>query len=522
MIPPIGLLGKLIVTTKVSGGNKIPSDFTITVSGNSPKPASFAGSSLGTTVTLNPGKYSVSASSVSGYTTTYSTGCSGSIAGVQTIKCTVTNQYTPPPGSTTFLSVITNVDNTNGGTKKPSDFTITVSGNSPSPSTFSGSSSGTSVGLKSESLQGYYLGYFRLCCYVYSSGCSGTASGGLVKCTVTNQYTPPPGSTTFLNVVTNVDNTNGGTNKPSDFTITVSGNSPKPASFAGSSLGTSVTLQAGKYTISESPISGYTTTYSTGCSGTASGGVPINCIITNLYKSSVGTLVVTTKVDNTNGGTKKPSDFTISVTGNSPKPSSFSGSSIGRTVTLKPGTYSVTESSILGYTVTYSSGCSGSISVGQTLSCTVANVYQTSPLGKITVVKNVINNDRGTKKPSDFMIFVTGNSPSPNNFPGSASGTSVSIQAGKYEVVEASVSGYTTTYSSGCSGSITGGESIRCVVSNDDIPPTPFIDTEVVKLGKSTFLSDSLRPLIDVGPSSNIIGGHVSLSSPTGRTAIII
>jgi hypothetical protein len=116
------------------------------------------------------------------------------------------------------------------------------------------------------------------------------------------------------------------------------------------------------------------------------------------------------------------------------------------------------------------------------------------------------------------MIFVTGNSPSPNNFPGSASGTSVSIQAGKYGVVEASVSGYTTTYSSGCSGSITGGETIKCVVSNDDIQPTPFIDTEAVKLGKSTFLSDALRPLIDVGPSSNIIGGHVSLSSPTGSS----
>ncbi|MDQ6862661.1 MAG: hypothetical protein M3044_02435, partial [Thermoproteota archaeon] len=56
-IPPPGLLGTLIVTTKVSGGNKNPSDFTITVSGNSPKPASFAGSSSGTTVTLKPGTY---------------------------------------------------------------------------------------------------------------------------------------------------------------------------------------------------------------------------------------------------------------------------------------------------------------------------------------------------------------------------------------------------------------------------------------------------------------------------------
>ena len=517
-IPLPGLLGTLKVVTKVSGGNKNPSDFTISVSGDSPKPALFAGSSSGTTVTLKPGTYNVSASSVSGYTTTYSSGCSGSISGGQTIKCTATNKYTSIPGSTTFLSVITNVDNTNGGTKKPSDFTITVSGNSPSPSTFFGSSSGTSVGLKAgiykvtaSAISGYAA--------TYSSGCSGTASGGLVKCTVTNQYTPPPGSTTFLNVVTKVDNTNGGTKKPSDFTITVSGNSPKPALFAGSSSGTSVTLQAGKYSVSETSISGYTTAYSSGCSGTANGGVPKSCTVTNLFTPVLATLVITTKVDNTNGGTKKPSDFTITVSGNSPKPALFAGSSSGTTVMLKPGTYSVTESSVIGYTATYSSGCSGTISVGQTLSCTVANEYQTSPLGKIIVVKNVVNDDRGTKKPSDFMIFVTGNSPSPNNFPGSASGTSVSIQAGNYRVIEASISGYTTTYSSGCSGSITGGETIKCVVSNDDIPPAPFIDTVAVKLGKSTFLSDALRPLIDVGPSSNIIGGHVSLSSPTGSSS---
>ena len=81
------------------------------------------------------------------------------------------------------------------------------------------------------------------------------------------------------------------------------------------------------------------------------------------------------------------------------------------------------------------------------------------------------------------------------------------------------MSGYTTTYSSGCSGSITGGEAIKCVISNDDIPPIPYIDTDTAKLGKSTFLSDALRPLIDVGPSSNIIGGHVSLSSPTGSSS---
>src|SRR4051794_7637433 len=49
------------------------------------------------------------------------------------------NPKDPLPGSLTFMNVITEVDNANGGTKKPSDSTITVSGNNPS---FSWSSSG--------------------------------------------------------------------------------------------------------------------------------------------------------------------------------------------------------------------------------------------------------------------------------------------------------------------------------------------------------------------------------------------
>ncbi|MGN6347689.1 MAG: hypothetical protein ACTHME_08305, partial [Candidatus Nitrosocosmicus sp.] len=72
------------------GGDSKPSDFTITVSGKNPDPPSFAGSTSGTTVTLKPGRYSVSSSTISGYTTTYSSGCSGSISGGKNINlCTV-------------------------------------------------------------------------------------------------------------------------------------------------------------------------------------------------------------------------------------------------------------------------------------------------------------------------------------------------------------------------------------------------------------------------------------------------
>src|SRR5215831_12856809 len=237
-IPPPGSLGMLEATAKVLGGNNKPSDFTINVSGNNPSPATFPGSSSGTTVTLKPGTYSVSASGLSGYTTTYSSGCTGSINEGKNINCTVTNQYTPTPESTT-LNVVTRVNNTNGGTKQPSDFTINVSGNNPSPATFPGSSSGVSVRLNSgtyEVTQNSMPDYSTS----YSSGCSGTANGVPISCIVTSQYQPTPLPVANLLVTKNVISNDRGTKKPSDFMIFVTGNSPSPNNFHGSTSGTSV------------------------------------------------------------------------------------------------------------------------------------------------------------------------------------------------------------------------------------------------------------------------------------------
>ena len=111
-----------------------------------------------------------------------------------------------------------------------------------------------------------------------TSSSSSTLKGGGGS---TSNSTSPIGSSTSLKVVTKVDNTKGGTKKPSDFTITVSGKSPSPKSFSGSTSGTSVTLKAGKYKVTASGPSGYTISYSSGCSGTASGGVPIKCTLSS-------------------------------------------------------------------------------------------------------------------------------------------------------------------------------------------------------------------------------------------------
>ncbi len=113
-----------------------------------------------------------------------------------------------------------------------------------------------------------------------SSSSSSKGSGGS-----TNNSTSPIGSSTFLKVITKVDNTKGGTKTPSDFTITVSGKNPSPKSFSGSSSGTSVTLKAGKYKVTGSGPSGYNIAYSSGCSGIANGGVPVKCTISPSFST---------------------------------------------------------------------------------------------------------------------------------------------------------------------------------------------------------------------------------------------
>lgn len=88
--------GTLIVAEKVvneGGGNKKPSDFTITVHGNNPSPSSFPGSSAGTAVKLQMGMYSVIEAGPPGYNSTLSGDCSGGMMSVETKNCTITNMY---------------------------------------------------------------------------------------------------------------------------------------------------------------------------------------------------------------------------------------------------------------------------------------------------------------------------------------------------------------------------------------------------------------------------------------------
>jgi len=102
----------------------------------------------------------------------------------------------------------------------------------------------------------------------------------------------------------------------------------------------------------------------------------------------------------------------------------------------------------------------------------------------ITVIKQVINDNGGTAKFSDFPLFINGKI--------TTSGQSVSLPEGTYTITETNLPGYTRTFSGNCdaNGKINHGgfntHNDVCTVTNDDIgapavsPVPPIID--VVKV----------------------------------------
>ena len=398
------------------GGNKKPSDFTINVDGNNPSPQSFPGSSSGTSVELNKGRYSVTETGPTGYTSNPSSGCSGSISPDQERNCTITNVYNkpvPPPVTTGKIIVTKQVVNDGGGNKKPSDFTINVDGNNPSPQSFPGNSAGSTVTLNPGNYQvleqGPISSQFVPGKYTpsYSTECNGVIKAGETNnCIITNKYNPfVPGLLSKLIVTKMVINDGGGNKGPSDFTITVHGNNPSPNSFHGSSSGTNVELKPGRYSVTETgPTSRYTTDYSKDCSGNANANPnSIKCNITNVYQKPGPTskLIVIKNVDNSLQGSlnKRPSDFTITVHGNNPSPRSFDGKSdSGISVSIYPGSYRVTEKSQSGYTVDYSADCEGNIRSGQTKVCIITN-EGTSRSSPIILNRPLVTNITGFSSP---------------------------------------------------------------------------------------------------------------------------
>ena len=104
----------------------------------------------------------------------------------------------------------------------------------------------------------------------------------------------------------------------------------------------------------------------------------------------------------------------------------------------------MTENAHAGYAASMSADCAGSIANGETKTCTVTNDDEPA---KLVVIKNVVNDNGGTAKASDFTLRVSGGSPSPASFAGAgAPGTTVTLDAGSYGVREDAHAGYAASF----------------------------------------------------------------------------
>jgi uncharacterized repeat protein (TIGR01451 family) len=174
-----------------------------------------------------------------------------------------------------------------------------------------------------------------------------------------------------------------------------------------------------------------------------------------------------------------------------------------------------------GYHQTAISGCSGSISVGETKTCTITN-SDIAP--QLTVIKHVINDDGGTATASDFTMLVSGANIDGSgltaasggvSFPGAdGTGTTMTLDAGSYNVGENPQDGYLGSSSGDCGGTAHVGDVLVCHVTNNDQPATLTVIKHVVNRAGSTGQASDFTMVVS---GSNVTGSNIT-TTPTGAT----
>jgi len=204
-------------------------------------------------------------------------------------------------------------------------------------------------------------------------------TGENLSCIFTNTAVLPK-----LTLVKSLTKDNGGTASATDWTLQAVG--PETISgVTGAAAVTNKAVSVGTYTLSESggPTGYSASTFScvkNNGSAVVSNSITLalsdtaTCTITNDDEQS--SLLVKKHVVNTGAGSSVASDFSLSVTGTNVSQSSVLGSETGTTVTLDAGLYGVSEGTYAHYTPSYSTDCNGSMSPGNSKTCTVTNTYQ--------------------------------------------------------------------------------------------------------------------------------------------------
>ena len=431
-------------------------------------------------------------------------------------------EVVPQPAT---MKVIKSVVNNNGGTATAGDFTLSVTGTTPSPSAFSGSAAGTDLTLSPGAYsvsEGSHFGYQ----VSYSTDCSGTIASGETKtCTVTNDDIPPQ-----LTLVKDVVNNNGGTAAATDWVLSAT-TGPTPVSGAGG-VTSGATFQAGTYALGES---GSPAGYAAGnwsCTGGSLVGTDLTLTVGQAATCSIVNddvppqLTLVKQVINDNGGTAAATAWILSAAGG-PTPISGAGG-VTSGSTFYAGTYALSES---GGPAGYTAGnwnCTGNgtqngsnvtLALGQSAICTIVNDDNPPQAATLRVIKSVVNNNGGTATAGDFTLSVTGTTPSPSAFSGSAAGTDLTLSPGAYSVSEGSHFGYQVSYSTDCSGTIASGETKTCTVTNDDISPVLTLVKSVINNNGGTAVPGDWS-LSATGTATSISGASGVTSGATFQAGV--
>jgi|GEM_PF-1265713 len=205
--------------------------------------------------------------------------------------------------------------------------------------------------------------------------------------------------------------------------------------------------------------------------------------------SSKGTLVVLTTVVNTRSGTKSVADFGMQVVGYGVSSSTFRGSVRGKVVTLDPGTYQVTGTTDVDYLQTLSPSCTGTITAGSLLFCTVT---YTDAVTSLSVLATIKNDAGGLLDTRDLAIAIDG-------VPVTV-GQTTKVSAGSHIVSMLTPAGYTASeWGQACSAdgrvTVASGEEKTCTVTVSESAPALQQCSELVTmLDRTTNLSTADLP----------------------------
>ncbi len=318
-----------------------------------------------------------------GAPTTYTQGGPLVLGASDHVVCTITNTFVPPPAHLTLVKV---VNNQAGGSATTGDWTLSAIG----PDTLSGAGGASgnvaagTYALSESAGPANYSASAWVCTGVTNDGSSVTlAAGATATCSITNTYSPPPPTTGTLIVKKIVDNTGGGTLGPSDFSFSANGG--ETVAFTATSATTGeidLTVDAGSFTVTETPASNYSTSYDNCTEVQVAAGQSATCTITNTFVPLPAHLTLVKNVNNQAGGSATTGDWTLSAIG----PETLSGAG-GASGDVPAGTYDLSESAgPTGYTASAwvceggsLDGSSLVLVADETASCSITNTFVPGP-----------------------------------------------------------------------------------------------------------------------------------------------